>query len=63
MKPIIPTVLPTGYSRLSEVAQQIDEASRLLTPEIRPLTGDPAESKCWQRRATSPASLGRSLPC
>jgi len=34
-RPLIPTVWPSGYSRLLDVAHQIDEASRLLTLEIQ----------------------------
>jgi hypothetical protein len=34
-RPIIPTVLPNGYSCLPEAARQIDAASRLLTIELQ----------------------------
>jgi hypothetical protein len=36
-RPLIPTVWPVNYSpsRLPEVVRQIDEASRLLTLELR----------------------------
>ena len=41
-RPLIPTVWPSGYSRLLDLVHQIDEASRFLT-----LEGLPSDHYLW----------------